>query len=351
MKLLFKLSFSLYLTVLTFDSHAHHSFYATFTDQEITIEGVVERMSFTNPHVMIFFSVMDQNREIEQWQSEGEAATVMRQRGWDKETLKAGDLIRITGNSSRNGSPMVSTGTINFIDPDSGAIVGTPGGDANQELDVVLLSPLVRADGLPNLSGAWTMREGQRVGPPPEIRGMGPTGMGGRRTIPLNEIGAALQAKFDPANDPQVQCEPPGLVRQAATTPHPLKIEQYPDHVVIAYEEYAGVRKIYFDERDLIGGEHSHLGQSIARYDEQKLVIESTHLKANLTTPGGYALSDQTTTVETYYRKQDADGRSVLAMEMVITDPGHLSRPHIANWEKFYHGDYEFIEVDCQKPL
>ncbi len=341
---------------------AHHSFSATFTDEEITVEGVVDRMSFTNPHVIVYFNVTDEDGNQQEWMSEGSAATLMRNRGWTRDTLVEGDYIRVTGNSTRNGSPMVSMGTLVMVDPATGAVLGAPGEETTQVAAAVDQTlPLVRADGLPNLTGAWTnaIRDrgpggagrpdagGPGAGGPGGERGPG----GGRSAMPYNEIGAALQAEYDPINDPQVQCEPPGLVRQAGFTPHPVKIEQFDDHVVISYEEYGSVRTIYFDDRDLVGGEHTHLGQSIARYEGQKLIVETTHLRSNLTNPGGNALSDQTTTVETYYRAPDANGRSFLTLEMVITDPGYLTEPYTMSWTKPYTADYEFIEVDCHKPL
>ena len=168
--------------------------------------------------------------------------------------------------------------------------------------------------------------------------------------MPFNEVGAALQAQYDPLNDPQVQCEPPGLIRQVGT-PHPVQVEQFDDHVVISYEEYGGVRTIYFDDRDLVGGEHSNFGQSTARYEDQKLIVETTHLLGNLTSGGGNALTDQSTTVEAYSRLPDADGSSGLNLEIVITDPGHLTGPWVRGWQKFFTPNHEFIEVDCHKPL
>jgi hypothetical protein len=338
-------------------AYSHHSFAATFTDDTITVEGVVEKVKFSNPHVIIYFDVTDEKGEVTSWVTEGSAATLLRRQGWDKNTVEKGDSIRVTGNSTRNGSPMVSTGTLVFIDPSSGEVIGVPGENSGEQEAVVTSTPMQLADGKPNLTGAWGHNpSGGRRGPGGggaggEGRG-GPGGPESRLVGPaFNEVGAALQAKWDPKDDPQVQCKAPGLVRQAAFTPHPFKIEQYDDHVVISYEEYGSVRTIYFDDRDLKGGEHSNLGQSIARYEGQTLVVESTNLLANPTNPGGMYLSDQTTMVETYSRKEDVNGQSIIFLESVITDPGYLTEPWTITREKFFTGGYEFIEVDCEIPL
>jgi len=337
-------------------TQAHHSFSATFTDDIIEVEGYVVDFKFVNPHVTVHFEVTDDAGETTRWVTEGGAATLLRREQWDNQTLKEGDYIRVSGNSTRNGSPMVSMEDINFVDPATGRVVGTPGTGVRADSPPAS-TPMQLANGQPNLSGAWTMRGGGRrnAGGPPGA-GEGPPGAPGgpgrgRAAVPFNEIGAALQAVYDPVNDPQVQCEPPGLVRQAGFTPHPARIEQHDDYVVIAYEEYGSVRTIYFDDRDLVGGAHTNLGQSIARYEGDKLIVETTNLLGNLTGPGGNALTDQTTTLETYYRNPDVDGQSSLAMDMAITDPGHLTDVWTLSWEKFYNDGYEFIEVDCQKPL
>jgi len=286
----------------------------------------------------------------------------MRRQGWGPNTLKPGDHVRVTGNSTRNGSPMVTIGTVEFINPETGEVTGQVGRVVEQEEYAeasVKIIPMMLADGIPNLTGTWT-------GPPRKRRGNAAGGgrgnEGGRRAGPASpegiakepaytEYAAALQAAFDPINDPSVQCEPPGLVRQAAHTPHPITIEQHYDHVVIAYEEYAGSRTVYFDDRDMTGGEKTHLGQSVARYSDGKLIIESENMKANLSGSGGYALSDKTTTVETYYRTPDQDGQSMLRMDMAINDPEYLTEPWAMSYIRLYAPDYEFVEVLCEKPL
>lgn len=348
------------IALFSVDAQAHHSFSASFTDEIITVEGVVDEYKFANPHVVVYFNVTDEDGQVTRWMTEGLAATLLRRQGWSRDSISEGDVIRVTGNSSRNGSPMVSTDSLEFIDPATGAVTGTPAGDVVASKSETIL-PMTLADGRPNVGGAWTRGQARAANNGADGGGMGGGrlaggmgnggGMGGRGTgMPFNEEGAALQALHDPKNDPQVQCEPPGLVRQTAT-PHSVKIVQEEGRVVITSEEYGVDRNVYFDDRDLRGDEKTNLGKSIARYEDQKLIIETTHLSSNLTGPGGNALSDQTTTIETYFRNEDADGQSSLTMEMVVTDPGYLTEPWTRTWTKSYDSSYEFVANDCQKPL
>ena len=105
-------------------------------------------------------------------------------------------------------------------------------------------------------------------------------------------------------------------------TPHPIRITQNDDHVVFEWEEYGGRRVVYFGDELPPAGPKTHLGDSIARYDGDALIIETVNLLGNPANPRGNPLSDQTTTVETYRRADDSETGPVLEMTMAITDPG-----------------------------
>lgn len=336
----FTVTITLLALILAADqAFAHHSFAASFTNDEIIREGVVNRYIFRNPHVLLFMDVADENGAQTEWMVEGSAATSLRNAGWSGETIQPGELVRITGNSGRNGKAMISMENVEVLDPDTRTVLRNPAlrRDPSQVVAAEIVSiPMHLPDGRPNLTGAW-------------VQGRDGPGFRNHRLPPFNEAGAALQAQWDPINDPQVACEDPGLVRQAAFTPHPVRIEQFDDHVVISYEEYGGVRTIYFDDRDL-SDEYRKLGQSMARYEDDTLVIESTHIPANPTGTPGHQLSDRTTTIETYRRFDDPTQGPMVEMEMIIRDPGHLTEPWEMVWKKLYRENYEFIPVECYAP-
>ena len=315
MKALIPLCLSLTFSVN--QAFAHHSFAASFTDEEIQTEGVVLNYVFRNPHVVIYLNVTDDAGDEVRWMVEGGAATSMRKSGWSNDTIQRGEYLRVTGRAGRDGRPMINMGMVEVLDPETRIVLRTPSverPDYVPDAQGIVSIPLRLADGRPNLTGAW-------------VQGRGGPGFRYHRDPPFNEVGVTLQGQWDPAADPQVACELPGLVRQAGYTPHPVRITQNDDHVIIEYEEYGGRRVIYFDDRDFRGGneELARFGRSRARYEGDTLIIESSHMLGNPTGTGGNWLSDQTTIVETYRRDDDPEQGPMVAMEMIIEDPGHLT--------------------------
>ena len=82
------------------------------------------------------------------------------------------------------------------------------------------------------------------------------------------------------------------MIRQAGFTPHPVRIAQNDDHIVLEYEEYGGQRTIFFDESEYerMTGSNSTMGRSKARYENDSLIIESDQISANWTGIFGHQL-------------------------------------------------------------
>jgi len=322
-------------------AHAHHSFLGTFQDgKTIQVTGVVSEFHFFNPHVAIYFNVTNADGSVTKWMSEGNAASGYRRLGWTPETLRKGDTVRISGDATRDGSPMVTMAKVELLnardlsvarvltEQQSGMTPAVAQRSAQQEL------PLKLGDGHPNLSAAWT--EGERLRYPP---------------VPYNEAGKALQASARIADDPQIFCEPPGLVRQAGSTPHAIRITQMKDRVLLEYEEYGGRREIPFAANKSASGVKTNLGTSVARYEGDALIIETRNLAGNWISPHGDQLSDQTTIVETYRRVDDPKNGPMLSIQLVATDPVYLKEPFVISKTKRYSDNYQFIPNECRPPL
>ncbi len=83
---------------------AHHSPASHYDmNKSITVTGVVTQFRLINPHARIYFNVTSDNGEAQKWLAEGNAAAILKRRGWNKETLKPDDVIEISGNPARDG--------------------------------------------------------------------------------------------------------------------------------------------------------------------------------------------------------------------------------------------------------
>ena len=84
---------------------AHHGETNYDTDKLVTVKATVTNFQFINPHVQIYLDAKNDNGEIEKWICEARSpATLVRNSVWDKNTLKAGDVITATGFRTKNGT-------------------------------------------------------------------------------------------------------------------------------------------------------------------------------------------------------------------------------------------------------
>jgi len=81
---------------------AHHDWPVDRTGQ-VTLTGIVTAFTWANPHVTIALEVQA-NGTVEKWILGGSSPNVMAAGGWDKHTLKPGDVITGIGFRFRNGS-------------------------------------------------------------------------------------------------------------------------------------------------------------------------------------------------------------------------------------------------------
>jgi hypothetical protein len=96
-------------------ARAHHSFAAEFdSDKPVTIKGKVTRIAWTNPHVWIYLNVPDDSGKLVNRGFEMGAPQQVRGRGWDRDTLKAGDEIVVEGSLARDGSSRMNARTVTW---------------------------------------------------------------------------------------------------------------------------------------------------------------------------------------------------------------------------------------------
>lgn len=84
---------------------AHHSFAVFFSAESevISVVGVVKEFRYTNPHGLIVVEARSPSGDAE-WRVETNSPSILRRRGWTKDSLKVGELVTVKGWPARDGS-------------------------------------------------------------------------------------------------------------------------------------------------------------------------------------------------------------------------------------------------------
>ena len=106
---------------------AHHSFAAQYdANQQVTLQGVLTKVEWMNPHAYFYIDVMDEKGKVVNWAVEGGAPNVLYREGWKPTSLKAGDRVTFLGSRARDGSNLVNA--LSFKLPDGRCVfAGTSG--------------------------------------------------------------------------------------------------------------------------------------------------------------------------------------------------------------------------------
>ena len=82
---------------------AHHSFTATYQlEKTLKIEGRIAQFIFRNPHSFVHIIAPDETGTTVRWAVEWQGAGQLGNQGVSAQSLKAGDVIVITGNPGRD---------------------------------------------------------------------------------------------------------------------------------------------------------------------------------------------------------------------------------------------------------
>jgi hypothetical protein len=96
---------------------AHHSpanFNLNVTDFAVT--GTIASVSFRNPHSVIQLLVESDDGNSTEWYVEFSSVNLLLRRGWDLESIEAGDTVTCIGNPSQNGAAEMYMWTIRLSD-------------------------------------------------------------------------------------------------------------------------------------------------------------------------------------------------------------------------------------------
>ena len=84
---------------------AHHGGTA-MEDKAVEFKNVtVTGFAWANPHSLVFFDVKDDSGKVVNWTAETSAPQALRLTGWEKTSLKPGDIITIYVRKAKSGAP------------------------------------------------------------------------------------------------------------------------------------------------------------------------------------------------------------------------------------------------------
>ena len=96
---------------------AHHSFGVAFdVDKPITVQAVVTKVKWENPHTLIYADVKDKSGKVESWTFEGFPPGVLYRKGLRQDRLKPGGEVTLMGFRSRDGSNFANLSLAYFPD-------------------------------------------------------------------------------------------------------------------------------------------------------------------------------------------------------------------------------------------
>ena len=86
---------------------AHHSIAAEFDQNKpITFTGTVQEVEWTNPHTYTKVEVKNPDGSTVVYRVEGGPPNALFRQGWRKDSLKAGEVVHVTGLRAKNSNSM-----------------------------------------------------------------------------------------------------------------------------------------------------------------------------------------------------------------------------------------------------
>ena len=184
------------------------------------------------------------------------------------------------------------------------------------------------ADGKPDFSGVWSSGGAERLGD----LGGGPPRFTSAPNLPKPEPlsyqpwAEAERQKYlarRGIDDPIGRCMMPGVPRTTGM-PMPIQLVQNPKQFIILYEAYHAFRVIPFDARHPDDIEPSFMGDSVAHWEGDTLVVDVIGFNTVTWISGvGTIHTDKLHVIE---RFRFVDPQTVV-IEATIEDPGALTRP------------------------
>jgi hypothetical protein len=95
---------------------AHHSTAEFDYTKQLTIEGTVKEVQWTNPHSYVQLLVEGKDKTTVEWSVEIGSPTLNVAMGWKKNSVKRGDVVKMKLSPARSGKPYGTLHVLTFAD-------------------------------------------------------------------------------------------------------------------------------------------------------------------------------------------------------------------------------------------
>jgi len=296
--------------------------------QVVTLEGMISRYDFTNPHVYIYLDVPGVNGETVTWELEASSTPNLVRRGWGPESVKLGEQVSVRMNPPRvEGQLTARAQSVNWSDGRTlavrgeGTIAGPADADANST----------------TLAGTWLGRYGlAQVG----------TNLA---SWPMTAKGREAQASYDGTQNPHIDCIPvaaPSIMLYSNI----YNVDVAEDRVTVDVE-WMNVRRIIW----LDGRAHpdpavrTNQGHSIGQWEGDVLVVDSS----NFTDHGAgnaFEIPSGASKHVVERLRLSADGKRV-DYSFVLEDSEYLSEPVRGEGVWDYRPDLVALSNQCDPEI
>ena len=99
---------SVILLMVSAPLFAHHAGSLYDREHPVTLTGTVTKYLMINPHAQVHFEVKDESGNVTTWVAETAGPQRLLRVGWNKNTLKPGDTITVTGAQFKDGRKYLS---------------------------------------------------------------------------------------------------------------------------------------------------------------------------------------------------------------------------------------------------
>jgi hypothetical protein len=93
------------IAMVSLPMSAHHG-NAAFSDKVTEFKNVtVTKFAWANPHCLVEFDAKDDKGKVVNWSAESGSPEALRLTGWNKNSLRPGDVISIYVHTAKTGAP------------------------------------------------------------------------------------------------------------------------------------------------------------------------------------------------------------------------------------------------------